>query len=125
MAKVKALNLEKTVMKLLDEYGEEIGKDVARGIETVSPQVLNKIQSASPKRTGDYAKGWRVETNTDGKGRVTSLIYNETDWQLTHLLENGHANRNGGKTKGKKHIAPTQKWAEKELYEEVVKNIND
>lgn len=125
MAKVRVFNLEKSVMKLLEEYGQDIGKDVAKGVEEVTPKVVDKLQTVSPKRTGQYSRGWRGEVKNDNNGHVTATIYNETDWQLTHLLENGHANRDGGKTKGKKHISPTQKWAEDELYEEVVKLINE
>lgn len=38
---------------------------------------------------GKYAQGWTVK---ERKGRQDSsyTVWNETDWQLTHLLEHGH-----------------------------------
>lgn len=123
--KTKVFNLEKTVLELLEEYGEEIGKDVVKGVETVAPEVVSKVQQSSPKDSGEYAKGWTMNKVTTDRGKTTVTIYQKDKPTLTHLLENGHAKRGGGRTKAKKHIKPVQKWAEDALYEEVVKNIND
>lgn len=38
---------------------------------------------------------------------VTAIIHNTTPG-LPHLLEKGHANRDGGRTPGRVHIAPVE-----------------
>lgn len=92
---------------ILDDYS----KDIYRGIKVASIEVADKgaktLRQTSPKKTGKYKRGWRVKT-FEGAYDTTSIIYNSTDWQLTHLLENGHVTRNGGKTKPIKHIYPVE-----------------
>jgi hypothetical protein len=69
-----------------------------------------ELRTASPKKTGRYAKGWAVngeseKTRLSGQARSV-VVYNRTDYQLTHLLEHGHALRQGGRAKAIPHIEP-------------------
>lgn len=50
---------------------------------------------------------------------VTGVIYNKATPSLPHLLEHGHANRGGGRTPGRPHIAPAEEQIVKEYEEEV------
>lgn len=64
------------------------GKEGATYLRNISPK-----SSESPRR-GRYAKGWRWSAES-GAGRTGEVyIYNQTDWQLTHLLEDGHDVKN-------------------------------
>ena len=64
------------------------------------------LRANSPKRTGDYAKGWSYKVDEDVPGSYTGHVYNRSHYQLTHLLENGHVKRNGGRVAGISHIEP-------------------
>lgn len=64
------------------------------------------LRANSPKRTGDYAKGWSYKIDEDVPGSYTGHVYNKTHYQLSHLLEKGHAKRNGGRVAGIPHIEP-------------------
>lgn len=101
-----------------DELGGAIAAAVeayTHGVEAGIPAVLDKnarealvdLRGRSPKLTGSYAAGWRIkkETRSD-TGEERRVIYNKTDYQITHLLEHGHAKRNGGRVAARPHIGP-------------------
>ena len=56
-------------------------------------------------------------------GLLTEVVHSPTDYQLTHLLEKGHAKRGGGRVKARVHIAPAEKAGIEKLKTEVEKGI--
>lgn len=56
------------------------------------------VAKNSPRRTGRYASTWVATEDKDYLGNYSVTVWNEKNWQLTHLLENGHAivNKKGG-----------------------------
>ena len=72
------------------------------------------LKADSPEKTGDYAKGWRMKKTSKGY-----IVHNKTDYQLTHLLEHGHARKGGGRdVKAKVHIRPAEENAIKAFCKE-------
>ena len=84
----------------------------------VAKETVKELKSTSPKKTGGYAKGWARK-----KVGTAQVVHNSTNYQLTHLLENGHANRDGGRTPGRPHIAPAEQKAIDEFEKRVEKVI--
>lgn len=108
MAKKGLLAIEDT----LNDYSSDIQERITAEAKKIANNGAKTLKETSPKskrnssRKGKYAKGWRVKS-VSGKGFVNCTIYNATDYQLTHLLENEHLTRNGGKyVPKKKHIQP-------------------
>lgn len=99
------------IKDILNEYSQDIQIAITEEAQKIAKEGQSKLKSTSPKNKkktqnkGKYAKGWRVKTEK-GNGYVNCTIYNTTDYQLTHLLENGHLTRNGKKTMPIKHIEP-------------------
>lgn len=111
------------IKQILNEYSEEIQEEITLEAKRLGVESTNKLRKNSPKsknskRSGKYSKGWKVKTR-EGKGFVNVIIYNKTDYQLTHLLENGHLAKNGKRVKGIIHIAPIHD----ELIETYSKNV--
>lgn len=103
---IKIEELADAVASELRAYSEEVMEDVKSSVHSAANACVTELKSTSPKDTGDYSRGWRkkkaYESNTD----IRLQVHNATDYQLTHLLEDGHALVNGGFVPGRPHIGP-------------------
>lgn len=121
---VEANLLSKELMKYLNEYQEDISEEVESVANKVGKEAVNELKQISPKGAREsYAKGWKLKKDRVGKNRYIVKIHNKTDYQLTHLLEFGHATRNGGRTKAIPHIRPTEEKYKKIFEQELKKEI--
>lgn len=118
--KVKTADFAHEVEFILDSYSAEVRSSVNDAAKSVAKRCLKRIQAASPRLTGDYAKGWRLKTVDNGWMKLpTYVIHNKTDYQLVHLLEFGHAKKNGGRTAEIPHVRPAADAAAQELIDAV------
>ena len=121
MAKTGSVTAQMT--ELLDEVNKDIEKSAKTNIQQVAKESVQKLKNTSPTKTGSYAKGWSVKR----EGDMDVVVHNRTDYQLTHLLENGHVIRNKkgayGRTHGIKHIQPVEEWAVDELPRRIMGDI--
>jgi hypothetical protein len=99
-------DLSKEIAKALAEYTNEVTEGMEKAKEEVAKETVKVLKRTSPRLTGDYAKGWRTK-----KVGTAQVIHNATDYQLTHLLEHGHAKVNGGRVPGIPHIGPAEEKA--------------
>ena len=91
--------------------------EVKEAVRTVSEDVKAEIQSRAPVKTGKYKKSWTVTKVEETAQSLVNTVHSAKHYRLTHLLENGHAKRGGGRTRSFPHIAPGEALAEKELLE--------
>ena len=111
-------------MKVLENYNDDISEVVEKVANKVGKEAVEELKNTSPKGTRkEYAKGWRLKKDKLGKNRYIVKVHNKTDYQLTHLLEFGHATRNGRRTKAQPHIRPTEEKFSKKFEEEIKKEI--
>lgn len=97
-------NLSHEIDIILRVYAENTTEELDEIAKQVAQDGVDKLKETSPERTGEYAKNWDLKKV--GKDYV---IYNKETYQLTHLLEKGHAKRNGGRTKKFVHIKPVER----------------
>lgn len=113
MSSITPNDLSKEIQKYLQEYKEEIDEEVQEESDKAIASAKTELKSISPKNTkntkntGNYASGWAVKSKKYSNGYY-KVIWNRKAYQLTHLLEFGHATRNGGRTKAQPHIRPTE-----------------
>lgn len=93
-------------MEQLKKYGRLLENQIDVQAKETAQELVADLKKSSPKRTGKYAKGWRIK-----KSGKTYIVHNATNYQLTHLLEYGHAKRSGGRTGSKVHIRPAEEKA--------------
>lgn len=119
MAKVSVNDIADAIAAELQQYSQDVTEDLKRDVKQVAKECKQEIQRNSPALTGSYKKGWRDQVEFEGREDIRVVVKNKTDYQLTHLLENGHAKVNGGRVQGKPHIRPAEQNAEKKLLQKV------
>ena len=123
----KPENLSKEIMNYLENYVEDIEEGVQETSDELSKEAVKELKKVSPRRVGKtrknpYWKGWSRKKDTKYKKRYVIKIFNKTNYQLTHLLEFGHATKNGKRTKAIPHIKKVEEKYNK-LYEKEIKNV--
>lgn len=108
-------NLANEITRALRTYTNEVIEKVDDAAKEVSEDGVQKLKSRSPKVTGKYASSWKLK-----KVGTKWVTYN-TKYQLTHLLEKGHAKVNGGRVPARVHIAPV----EREMIEEFTQKVEE
>ena len=104
------------INKQLRQYADGVGEEVEKVAQKVAKDGVKTLKLRSPKLTGSYAKGWRAK-KVDG----VWVVHNATDYQLTHLLEKGHAKVGGGRVAARVHIKPV----EEQMIDEYVKGVEE
>lgn len=111
--------LENAVSGILEKYMDDINDIVETAVKDVGKAAAAELKKTSPVRTGDYAKGWKAQKLKTRYGVTTVCVHNPTCYRLTHLLEHGHALRNGGRSKAYPHIKPAEEKAADNLGEKI------
>ena len=115
---IKVTGLANEIAKALQAYSDEVVEGLEGAKETAAKNAVKKLKKRSPKKTGEYARGWRAR-----KVGSAWVVHNATNYQLTHLLEHGHAKRGGGRVPGIPHIGPVEKEAIEEYVRETERVI--
>lgn len=99
-------DLARQINRNLELYSRAVDRDVRASTEKTAEEAVELLKQVSPELTGDYAQGWRTK-----KQGTKIIVHNATDYQLTHLLENGHALVSGGFVPPRVHIKPVEQQA--------------
>ena len=132
----KSNELTVQMREILDGYSVEVKRATNNSMDVVAKESVRKLRSNSPRKTGEYARGWAVKRDRNGNGINTVIVYNKDRYMLTHLLENPHeiVNRDhqgnlrsyGDTSIGRgqiPHIKPVEEWANNELPNEVEREL--
>lgn len=106
------------IHKLLIDYTEEVSKGIEEAAISLGDEAVSVLKDSSPIDKGKYRKSWKNKV-LRGTGYINVTVYNAKYYRLTHLLEYGHAKRNGGRTKAFNHIKPVEKMVSEKFVESV------
>lgn len=112
-------DLESEIAKALTNFSEDVAKEIDESVDELAKKTVSKLKSSSPRKTGDYAGDWNIKTNKRGK----RVIYQEEEYRIAHLLEFGHAKRNGGRVPAITHIKPIEEEVIKEFEENIRRRL--
>lgn len=118
--KISIDDIATEITNTIQEYTEDVSSAIEEENKNIANEAVKELRNTSPKKTGQYAKGWTKKKQGNGY-----VIYNKKKPQLTHLLEHGHAKRGGGRVSGKPHIRPVEERAIKDLENNVIKIIKN
>lgn len=112
------------IMDGLMEYAE-LAVDVMKDcVKKAGDTVKKETQAGAPVRTGKYKKSWAVKRQRETSNTLEVVVHSRNRYQLTHLLEKGHAKRGGGRVKAIPHIAPAEEKGIRELEEGIKRGLS-
>ncbi|MBQ6943491.1 MAG: HK97 gp10 family phage protein [Ruminococcus sp.] len=101
-------DLADEIMAGLQEYAELADDAMKTAVKKTATTVKKEIAANAPKDTGAYGKSWTAKKIKENSHTLQMTVHSKSHYQLAHLLEKGHAKRNGGRVQGKPHIAPAE-----------------
>lgn len=122
-------DLQKAITDYLENYKEDIDEDVVETVDEVTKKARDELKQVSRQkfklhgRHDPYYMGWSIKLSKKRTGTYHKVIWNKTNYQLTHLLEFGHATRNGGRTRAVPHIQPIEQKYQVEFMDKLKQRI--
>lgn len=120
--------LNKAIRDALDDYNDNIVTGLKKNTKKAMKDLVANTKSTAPvgDRSNHYRDSIASKTVSESRYGISKLWYVKgSDYRLSHLLNNGHALRDGGRYSGTNfigkavdHILP---WYLNEI-EEVIKN---
>lgn len=95
MSGIRIGELEAIIVNSIEEVIEDNEEALQRNVKAAGNKAVRMLKERSRKRKrhgGSYAKGWSADVKTEATG--TTCVVHNRQYQLTHLLENGHAIKN-------------------------------
>ena len=112
---IKPEQLAQEVMSGLEEYKDLAVDVLKKEIQEAGKTAKKQIEQNAPRKTGRYAKSWAVKKVSETSSSLEVTVHSRNRYMLTHLLENGHAKRGGGRVAAIPHIAPAEEAAAESL----------
>jgi len=97
----------KALIGVLDGYGEDVTAEVRKTVDVTTKELVSETKRTAPRKTiGGRPAGTYANHIASKVGRDTPLVYSKIwyvrspEYRLTHLLNSGHALRQGGRWGG-------------------------
>lgn len=126
MGSSNQIDISDAIMSELKTYSSNLVSKINVSSKKCANKLRRELEATSPEETGKYKKGWRVKQIYKSNSLSRYVVHNATDYQLTHLLEYGHA-INGGtqRVAPRPHIAQAEETVINEFLQEVNKAIQE
>lgn len=112
------------IMKGLMEYADVSAETVKNAVKKAGNTVKKEVSANAPQKSGKYKKSFTVTKQKETAESLTVVVHSKNRYQLTHLLEKGHAKRGGGRVEGIPHIGPAEEKGIRQLTEEIERGLS-
>ena len=127
---VSANDFSGAVTNILKDWSADVLEETNAAVKEVATEARDelKVEGEFENRSGKYRKGWRV-TFTELRYGLQATVHNKV-YQLTHLLESGHAKWLWGEDTGETvqafpHIENVNTEAQRKLQEEIIRRLSE
>ena len=120
MKAINPIDFGPVVSEILADYTQDVIKAQGIAFDELANKTLQATTEAAQKQStvadtghdwGVYIAAFTIKREYDAKSGTKRIICVEgPHYRLTHLLENGHATRNGGRTRKFPHFAEGQNY---------------
>lgn len=100
---VNSDGISDAIQSILQDYQNEITDGVKKEIKKFTTELVKETKEAAPvgKRSQHYKEDISQKTLKETSTSLTKVWYVKgKNYRLTHLINNGHATRNGGRVAG-------------------------
>lgn len=104
--KIDITKLSPKMQEMLNQYAGRITDKVKLLAKDTATELTKNTKKDSPKLTGEYKRHISCKkTKETSTNAVYTWYVKDPEYRLTHLLTNGHATRNGGRTKSNPYLS--------------------
>ena len=62
---------------VIDGYSKELARATTNAMDEVAKESVKTLKATSPKRSGEYAKGWTIKRIKGSNGIPTVIVHNK------------------------------------------------
>lgn len=127
---IQVEELANAIKEALEEYSQDITDITKVAVEVVAKEVNQEIKKRvtfqRTSRKDEYVNSFKIKTTEESRFNKSKVWYVANgQHRLTHLLENGHITRNGGRTQAFPHIKFGEELAQRRLPQVVEEGIKN
>ncbi len=115
--------MAEAITEELTKYRDLAADKTKKAVRRAGKTVREDIQANAPERTGAYAKSWKTKVTAEDSQGLDLVVYSPSRYRIAHLLEYGHARRNGGRVRAIPHIAPAEERGAGQLLADIEKEL--
>lgn len=106
--KVKIDQMADALIEIMGDLKETCNDTMKKTVKKAGKSIASEIRATAPRRTEKYAESWRSSIIYEGANSIQVIVHSPNRYQIAHLLEHGHAKRNGGRVQAIPHIEPAE-----------------